>query len=122
MMMDSMKEYRRVIKRYDGEHVIESNDKRIADALAMSKRGIGSKPTQEDKDAFDGIKKLQEEFQKKYCPSCERYDPVKKDYVEKGHENNPEDCIRHWTDILGECWSYKPRKGEEPEFWTGHPE
>jgi hypothetical protein len=100
---------RKIIKRHDGTHIIEGEDKRKVDALAMSTRGVSADLSEGDKEIFDGIKELQKEFQEKNCKNCKEYDLVKNDFKEKGHVNDPKDCKYHWSDILGNCWNYKVR-------------
>ncbi len=60
--------------------------------------------------SWDQIKRYQLEFQQEYCPSCFRFDPAKNDFQEKGHQNDPNDCKSHWTDIAGQCWNYQERE------------
>jgi hypothetical protein len=50
---------------------------------------------------WNAIKIAQKVFQQKHCPNCGHYSQEKKDFREKNHPNNPEDCLYHWTDILG---------------------
>jgi len=63
--------------------------------------------------SWDQIKQYQKEFQEEFCPSCFSFDPEKNDFKEKGHQNNPEDCKHHWTDITGQCWNYQEREAVE---------
>jgi hypothetical protein len=101
------------VTRADGRAVVlQSPDPRELEALAMSNRGIGAELTAEDRKAFAGVMELQKEFQEKYCKSCVRYDPAIQDFLQKGHINDPSDCYWHWTNIIGECWNYKPRGPE----------
>lgn len=100
---------KKIIKRHDGIHIIKGEDKRKVDALAMSTRGISADLFEEDKEIFKGMKELQIEFQEKNCKNCIEYDFIKNDFKDKMHDNDPEDCKWHWTDILGNCWNYKVR-------------
>ncbi|OGZ18727.1 MAG: hypothetical protein A2175_00360 [Candidatus Nealsonbacteria bacterium RBG_13_42_11] len=65
---------------------------------------------------MNGLKEKQEEFKKKYCSSCFRFDPQKKDYREKGHRGDANDCKHHITDAAGQCWNYHERKTAEAEL------
>ena len=54
---------------------------------------------------WNAIKIAQRVFQQKHCPHCGHFDQEKKDFKKK-KPDNLEDCLYHWTDILGQCWNY----------------
>ena len=62
---------------------------------------------------WEAIKIAQRTFQKKYCPSCIHYDPTKQEFKTKGHQNNPDNCLYHWTDFLGRCWNYRKEVNDD---------
>lgn len=69
--------------------------------------------------SWEQVKQYQSEFQKEYCPSCFYFDPEKNDFKEKGHQNDPDNCKNHWTDIAGQCWNYQEREAVERGIaWT----
>lgn len=55
---------------------------------------------------WQAIKIAQKVFQEKNCPNCGHYNQRERDFKKKGHPSNSEDCLWHWTDILGQCWNY----------------
>ena len=59
---------------------------------------------------FQAIKIAQRIFQQKYCCHCAYFDKTRSDFKEKGHQNNPDDCLYHWTDVLGACWNFRYQK------------
>lgn len=54
----------------------------------------------------DIVSRWQKEFQADFCNSCVHFDIQRQGFKEKGHQNNPDDCVKHWTDIVGICFNY----------------
>jgi hypothetical protein len=99
------------IQKDDEIHIVVTDDKRVAEALAMSKGGIGDTLTEEDKNTFNNIGDLSREFQEKNCTSCTSYDPKNNDFISRKHTSCPgQDCEWHYIDIIGQCWNYKPKE------------
>lgn len=85
-------------------------DKNIKNKIKeLCEKGIDKETIKKEKDTFAEIKKLQKEFQKKNCPNCINYNIEKRDFITKGHSNNPYDCKYHWTNMLGDCFNYEKR-------------
>ncbi len=93
-------------------------DKRKIRALEMSERGVSAEElTNKFSDVLDGIAELQKEFQEKYCPTCANYSPAKNktflnllNFLNLRRSSDFSDCKLHYTDILGQCWNYSPKK------------
>ena len=114
--MENKPAFTRRIRREDVTHIIRSDDSRVTNALSLSTRGLAVKLTERDEQAFIGIRFLQEEFQRKYCPDCRHYNPKTKTFIElsgDSYPRNPSDCKWHYTDIIGQCWNYRERQ----EYW-----
>lgn len=58
---------------------------------------------------IDILSRWQKEFQNEFCAACVHFDMDKGHFERKGHQNDPEDCFSHWTDIVGVCWNFKER-------------
>lgn len=60
---------------------------------------------------WEQLKQAQKAFQDKFCSSCTHWDAEAGAFKQAGHQNHPEDCRFHWTDIIGQCWNYLKREG-----------
>lgn len=59
--------------------------------------------------SWDILRKWQKEFQEDFCKDCINFDLDRQYFINKDHPNNLQDCISHWTDIVGVCWNFKHR-------------
>ncbi len=89
---------------------ILSFTRRIEARILRYNRETGFSGSPQDQEILDLVRALQEGFQRTHCPSCARYNPHTRTYLEAGHLNNPADCRYHWTDIVGQCWNHRPRQ------------
>ena len=74
-------------------------------------------------DGFEGItegqvRQFQTEFKQEFCSLCIHLNTDTGEFREKGHQNDPQDCKFHWTDIVGQCWNYRPRAVAQGPAYT----
>lgn len=96
----------------DADH-IDPERRRLREGAAQKPK---SELTRDERMEIRALKTAQRAFQKQYCPICVHWrcrGVGGGEFKEKGHPNDAEDCSRHWTDIVGECWNYRKR----PEPW-----
>lgn len=59
---------------------------------------------------IDITRRWQKEFEDEFCEFCVHFDAVNRRFKEKQHQNDPEDCSHHWTDVVGVCWNFRERE------------
>lgn len=67
-------------------------------------------PVLDDPASLAWLRKEQDRFQKKYCPSCIHYDRTRNTFREQGNAYRVDDCRWHGTDLAGTCWEYRQER------------
>ena len=51
------------------------------------------------------VRRWQREFQEEFCRDCCYFDLRNRSFLKQGGGG---DCARHVTDIIGQCWNFRP--------------